>query len=212
MFRRYIQIVCIAVVTTLALTGCGLYGPPGAGAFGTVVIDAGHGAHDRGGRSIVGLNEKDLALDTALRLKRSLEWRGFRVVMTRTTDIFVPLDRRVAIATATPNSIFVSVHYNWSRGRAGHGVETYFCSPKSQRLAQNVQRQLTGAYKTSNRGVKRGCWIRVLRKNVRPAILVECGFVSNPSDNSVVQSASGRQRIADAIAKGIVAERQGRRP
>jgi N-acetylmuramoyl-L-alanine amidase len=193
------------------VASCESYGP-GAGAFTTVVVDPGHGGHDRGAKARFGLYEKDLALDTALRLRDCLQKRGFRVVMTRTTDVFIPLDRRVAISNATPGAIFVSVHYNWDRGRSGHGVETYTCSARSSRLAQNVERNLSSAYRTLDRGVKRGCWIRVLRKNLRPAILVECGFVSNSSDNSVAQTAQGRQAIAESIARGIAAERAGRNP
>lgn len=212
MLRRLHLSACLAVAAMLALAGCESYGPLGAGAFSTVVVDPGHGGHDFGGRAMFGRNEKDLALDTARRLKTNLERRGFRVIITRNADYFIPLDQRVAVSNGTSGSIFVSIHYNWDRGRAGHGVETYYCSPRSFRLASNVQRELAGAYRTSNRGVKRGCWIRVLRKNLRPAILVEGGFDSNSSDNSVLQSGSGRQRIAEAVARGIVAERQGRRP
>ncbi|MGH8046578.1 MAG: N-acetylmuramoyl-L-alanine amidase [Chthoniobacterales bacterium] len=189
-----------AALCMLACTGCGMLG---AGAFGTVVVDPGHGGWDRGGIARFGMNEKDLALDTARRLKSALQWRGYHVVTTRDNDTFIPLDTRVAISNRTFNSIFVSVHYNWDRGSSGHGVETYYCSPRSQRLASNVQRSLARAYPTSNRGVKRGCWIRVLRKNTRPAILVECGFDSNPTENAFLQTGSGRQRIADAIARGI---------
>jgi N-acetylmuramoyl-L-alanine amidase len=212
MLRRFLSIASFVAVAALALVSCENFGPLGAGSFGTVVIDPGHGGHDFGGRAVRGWNEKDLALDTALRLKRNLEQRGFRVVITRSTDVFIPLDQRVAISNRTYDSIFVSIHYNWDRGRSGHGVETYYCSPRSMRLAANVQSALSRAYSTSNRGVKRGCWIRVLRKNVRPAILVEGGFDSNPAENAVLQSPSGRQRIADAVARGIVAERRGQRP
>lgn len=207
---RSLLLAALLALAALGLTGCA--GTLGAGAFNTVVVDPGHGGHDYGGRSIRGADEKTLALDMAKRLKRSLEWKGYRVIITRSTDVFIPLDTRVAISNRTYNSIFVSVHVNWDRGRSGHGVETFYCSPRSARLAANVQRQLAGAYRTANRGVKNGCWIRVLRKNARPAILVETGFDSNPSDNAVLQSASGRQRIADAIAKGIANERAGRRP
>jgi len=202
---------CLALLVVFFAASCENYGP-GAGAFTTVVVDPGHGAHDQGGKSRFGLNEKDLALDTALRLRDCLQKRGFRVVMTRSTDVFIPLDQRVAISNSTPGAIFVSIHYNWDRGRSGHGVETYACSSRSFRLAQNVERELSCAYRTLDRGVKRGCWIRVLRKNLRPAILVECGFVSNSSDNSVAQSAQGRQAIAESIARGIAAERVGRNP
>jgi N-acetylmuramoyl-L-alanine amidase len=216
MFRASFPIFPRMLLALLALAlfvaGCESYGPIGAGAFTTVVIDPGHGAHDRGARARFGLYEKDLALDTALRLRDCLEKRGFRVVMTRTTDVFIPLDTRVAISNRTPGAIFVSVHYNWDRGRSGHGVETYACSARSFRLARNVERELSCAYRTIDRGVKRGCWIRVLRKNAKPAILVECGFVSNSSDNAVAQNPAGRQRIAEAIARGIAAERSGRNP
>jgi N-acetylmuramoyl-L-alanine amidase len=189
----------LAILCALACAGCGA----GIGTFGTVVVDAGHGGWDRGGISRAGMNEKDLALDTAKRLKSALQWRGYRVIMTRTNDNFIPLDTRVAIANRTFNAIFVSVHYNWDKGSSGHGVETFYCTPRSQRLAANVQKNLARAYPTLNRGVKRGCWIRVLRKNAKPAILVECGFVSNYSENAFLQKGSGRQRIADAIARGI---------
>ncbi len=210
MLCRFLLIACLASILASGLVGCA--GTLGAGSFGTVVIDAGHGAHDLGGRAINGANEKDLALDMSKRLKRALEWKGYRVIMTRSTDVFIPLDRRVNISNRAHNSIFVSVHVNWSRGGSGRGVETFYCSPRSYRLAANVQRQLAGAYRTPNRGVKRGCWIRVLRTNDRPAILVETGFNSNRADNAVLQSASGRQRIVDAIARGIMNERAGRRP
>lgn len=202
----------LGLLAVFGLAGCESYGPLGAGNFQTVVVDPGHGGHDNGGRSRAGRNEKDLALDTAIRLKKDLERRGFRVIITRNADYFITLDYRVNVSNRTSNCIFVSIHYNWDRGRAAHGVETFYCSPRSYRLAANVQRELGGAYRTANRGVKRGCWIRVLRKNVRPAILVEGGFVSNPSENALLQTADGRQKIAEAVARGIVAERNGRRP
>jgi N-acetylmuramoyl-L-alanine amidase len=197
-FRFSIPHFLLAALCALACAGCS-----GTGAFGTVVVDAGHGGWDKGGISRFGMNEKDLALDTAKRLKAALQWRGYSVIMTRTNDSFIPLDTRVEISNRTFNAIFVSVHYNWDKGSSGHGVETYYCSPRSQRLAASVQKNLARAYPTLYRGVKNGCWIRVLRKNLKPAILVECGFVSNYSENSILQKAAGRQRIADAIARGI---------
>jgi N-acetylmuramoyl-L-alanine amidase len=206
--------LCLLLLLSVLLggVGCENFGGAGAGQFHTVVVDPGHGGHDYGGRARFGINEKDLALDTALRLRSELEHRGFKVVMTRTTDVFIPLDGRVAVSNATPDSIFVSIHYNWDRYRAGHGVETYYCSPSSGRLAANVLHELAGAYRTVDRGVKNGCWIRVLRKNRRPAILVECGFDSNPAENAILQTSAGRQSIAEAIASGIQAERNGRNP
>ncbi|MDD5200672.1 MAG: N-acetylmuramoyl-L-alanine amidase [Terrimicrobiaceae bacterium] len=211
MLRRFTSTSSLVLLGMLALAGCETYGPVGVGEFSTIIVDPGHGGHDFGGRAMFGRNEKDLALDTAQRLKANLDRRGFRVIITRNADYFITLGQRVDVSNGTPGCIFVSIHYNWDRGRSGHGVETYYYMPRAVRLAANVDHALAAAYGTRDRGVKhRGFY--VLRKNRRPAILVECGFVSNRSDNAIAQSASGRQRIADAIALGIVAERKGQRP
>jgi len=205
-----LRLVVVGLVSALMLflsAGCEYSGSLGPGRFDTVVVDAGHGGHDSGARSVRGSNEKALALDTAKRLAAILRRRGFRVIETRKADYFVTLDRRVAISNGTRNSIFVSVHYNWTRRSSARGTETFFYSPQSQVLAMKVQRELTRAYSSPDRGVKRRGFY-VLRNNRRPAILVECGFVSNSADNSVAQSASGRQRIAESIARGITAARQ----
>lgn len=203
------------VFATLALltftTGCQVFGPSGTGNFDTVILDAGHGAHDRGARPLSGSYEKTVALDTTLRLKRALEWRGFKVILTRSNDTFIPLGNRVKISNSRRNAIFVSIHYNWAAYPSAQGIETYYYNSNSSRLAANIQSELLRAYKTKNRGVKRRGFY-VLRKNSRPAVLVECGFLSNPVDNSAAQNARTRQRIADSIAKGIANERRGKKP
>ncbi|MGA9579295.1 MAG: N-acetylmuramoyl-L-alanine amidase, partial [Terrimicrobiaceae bacterium] len=99
-------------VVICALAGCISPYKRGAGKFDTVIIDAGHGGHDRGGRAISGSPEKALALDTARRLAAILRRKGFRVIETRTHDVFVPLGSRVASSNSARNSIFVSIHYN----------------------------------------------------------------------------------------------------
>jgi len=197
----------------LLLTGCESTSPyqRGAGDFNTVVLDAGHGGHDRGARARSGKNEKDVALDTTRRLKPLLERQGFRVIMTRNSDYFVTLDRRVEISNRYRDAIFVSIHYNWARRRGASGTETFYHTPQSRRLAANIQREIARVYPAPNRGVKNARFY-VLRNNRRPAVLLELGFLSNDSDNRQVQQASVRQRQAEAIARGIAAERRGRRP
>lgn len=212
MFHRILPVAFVAAIAGIlagALVSCKTTRSLGAGPFSTVIVDAGHGGHNRGARAYRGQYEKDLTLDTANRLANILRKRGFRVIMTRSSDQFVSLDRRVNISNASRDSIFVSVHYNWVRYPSGRGTETFYYSERSRRLAANVQAELARSYNTPNRGVKRRGFY-VLRKNSRPAILVECGFISNPSDNAFIQTASGRQKIAEAIAQGIVNERQGR--
>ncbi len=201
--------VACALLSSCASTG-GSYGP-GAGSFDTVIVDAGHGAHDRGAKAYSGSPEKLLTLDTARRLAAILRRNGLHVIETRTSDYFVTLGGRVAISNRTSHSVFVSVHYNWSNRRAARGIEIYYYSLRSKRLAANILRETLRAYPTENRGIKnRGFY--VLRNNNRPAVLCELGFVSNPSDNANVQNAAVRQRLAERIAAGILAERAGRQP
>src|SRR5215467_4889095 len=98
----------------------------GTGAGTTIVIDAGHGGYDRGGIPGQRVSEKDMTLDVAQRLRNVLAASGYRVVMTRDSDVFVPLGTRVAIANSYRNAIFVCVHFNATQRRGASGIETYF--------------------------------------------------------------------------------------
>jgi N-acetylmuramoyl-L-alanine amidase len=199
----YISLLLVAAM----VAGCASPYRQGAGEFSTVIVDAGHGGFDRGGESLSGAPEKVLALDTAKRLAKILRSKGFRVIETRKRDVFVPLSTRTTIPNRTRDSIFVSIHYNWGRRRGARGVEIYYFSPRSWRLASNILRQATRAYPTESRGVKRNNF-HVLRENRRPAVLCELGFVSYPQDNRYVQNSVYRQRIAERVAEAIVIERQ----
>ena len=181
------------------------------GFFDTVVIDAGHGGHDPGARPVRGQHEKHLALDTSRQIASILRKSGLKVIETRTGDYFVPLDKRTAISNRTRNAVFVSIHYNWARRSKAAGVETFFCGARSSRLAANIQKEILRPYGAKDRGIKFR-QLYVLKNNKRPAVLVELGFLSNPSENNKVQSASMRQRLATAVARGILAERSGRTP
>ena len=199
--RHHFPRFCVSLLVVAVMVGCASPYRQGAGEFSTVIVDAGHGGFDRGGQSLSGAPEKALALDTAKRLAKILRSRGFRVIETRKRDVFVPL------STRTHDSIFVSIHYNWGRRRGARGVEIYYFSPRSWRLASNILRQATRAYRTESRGVKRNNF-HVLLENRRPAVLCELGFVSNPQDNRYVQNSACRQRIAERVAEAIVIERQ----
>ena len=210
--------IVLCAVAALLLSGCqssqSFRAPGGlrsAGHFDTVVIDAGHGGHDSGARAVSGSSEKHLALDTARRLSRALRASGLRVVETRNADYFVPLDKRVAVSNRSRNVVFVSIHYNWVKRSKASGIETFFYSQHSSRLAANIQREVLKASSALNRGVKRRGFY-VLKNNKRPAVLCELGFVSNPSENRRIQSAATRQRLAEAVARGILAEKAGRNP
>src|SRR4029077_15022566 len=103
-----------------------------------VVIDPGHGGFDRGGIPGQRVAEKTMTLDVAQRLKAVLTAYGYRVVMTRDSDVFVPLGTRVAIANSYRNAIFVCIHFNAARRRSASGIETYFYSSQSLPLASAI--------------------------------------------------------------------------
>src|SRR6266702_6559705 len=168
----------------------------------TVVIDAGHGGHDSGGIPGQKVPEKEMTLYVAQRLKSVLTANGYRVVMTRDSDVFVPLPTRVAIANSYSNAIFVCIHFNSAKRAGADGIETYFYSRDSLPLASAVHYYVAGGAPSPNRGVRRRGYY-VLRKANTPAVLVECGFLTNPTEAAYAQTVSYRQKLAEEIAAGI---------
>ena len=190
---RFILAAAMAGFTTLASFAFGQ---------GTIVIDAGHGGHDRGGVPYQRIGEKGMTLDVSLRLRRVLQAQGYRVIMTRTSDVFIPLGTRVAIANRYRGATFVSVHFNSSRRAGANGVETYYYRSDSAGLAASIHRNVVAGAPTENRGIRRRGFY-VLRRTAIPSVLVECGFLTNPQEGRLAQSASYRQQLAERIARGI---------
>jgi N-acetylmuramoyl-L-alanine amidase len=176
--------------------------PVSADSFRTVVIDAGHGGRDSGG-SYGKVYEKWLALDTAMRVEKKLKAKGFRTVMTRRSDRFISLGGRARIGNSHPNSIFVSIHYNFTWKRNVSGLETFYCSQRAKPLAQAVQQGMLDKVKSVDRGSKYARYY-VIRHARNPAILVEGGFVSNSRERGRTKEGWYREAIADGIVKGIV--------
>lgn len=171
-----------------------------------VVIDPGHGGHDRGGIPGQRIAEKTVALDTAKRLERVLRSTGrIRVVLTRRDDTFVSLTERTDIANAYrgENAVFVSIHYNAGAREGAFGIETYYYNGRAFRLAAAIHPRVIQAMASVDRGIwRRGYW--VLRRNSLPAVLVECGFLTNRLEGEKALNSSYRQRIAEAIAAGVL--------
>lgn len=117
--------------------------------FDVVVLDAGHGGHDEGATGPSGLREKDLVLDVTLRLKKRLERRGVKVILTRDGDRFIPLEERTSVANDARADLFVSIHANASRSRRPRGIETYFAaleaSDDDARAAAELENKAFGA-------------------------------------------------------------------
>lgn len=192
----------------------------------TVVVDAGHGGKD-GGAAVNGLREKDLTLDTALRIERHLRRRGFPVVMTRRDDRFVGLEDRAKVANKIPRALFVSIHYNTSPTAEGEGIETFYAERKVQfddsawsfsgmfrrrpdpppedqgaGFAHAVQANIVAALGAVDRGAKPRQFA-VVRLTRCAAVLVEGGFINNPAEGKKVAGAPYRERLAVAVAAGV---------
>jgi N-acetylmuramoyl-L-alanine amidase len=178
-----------------------------AASFSTVVIDAGHGGFDRGGIRSNIIPEKGVALDVARRLRSYLADAGFRTVMTRSSDTFVTLDRRVGTANAQRRAIFVSIHFNSARRKGANGIETFYGSSRAKRLASLIQRYAMKTTSGENRGIKRARFY-VLRRSRIPAVLIECGFLTNRQDARRASRPAWRDQLARQIARAIIQYRR----
>jgi N-acetylmuramoyl-L-alanine amidase len=176
--------------------------------FTTVVVDAGHGGKDSGAYRRSGPPEKMVALDVAQRLERKLRESQVKTVMTRNSDVFIPLNDRVAMENKQKNAVFVSIHFNDSRKRKTRGFETSYHSGASFDMANRIQQKLMTIPNSANGGVHTADF-RVLRLANCPAVLVECGYLSNRSEGSQARDWEYRELLADRIAEAIVEQRYG---
>jgi N-acetylmuramoyl-L-alanine amidase len=212
LLSRCLLLPLLALAAAFALPACTTVPTAstgaGAGSFSTVIIDAGHGGGDNGGRGN-GLREKDMTLDTAQRLRDELNRAGLKTVMTRDDDHFIELDDRVAFANryVGRSAVLVSVHYNETGRSSARGSETYFWHANSHGLAVRIERHLAASAGTSNNGVTRRR-LRLTRNPEIPCVLVECAYLTNPGDAQRVASASFRQSVARGIAAGIVEQHE----
>jgi N-acetylmuramoyl-L-alanine amidase len=201
---------------------------PNVGKVETVVLDPGHGGHDKGQVSRYGA-EKDFALDVARKLRPILQAKGFRVIMTREGDYFVPLEVRAKIANAARNSIFVSIHFNATNDDPNAtGFEIFSFTPRgapstsdgnvasnsfnmqpgssvdaqSMALSACVYHSLLGHLREFDRGIKRARFA-VLRLTKVPAVLIEGGFLTEGGESKLISNKDWRAKFAGAIGMGI---------
>ena len=172
-----------------------------------VVIDPGHGGPDSGAIGIGGLRETDVVLDVSKIVTNILNKKGVKVKMTRTNEIDLDLGPRVSMANNTKADIFVSIHANASVGKKRNinGLETFYYSGwKGRLLAEKIQKQIIKVSPGSpDRGVRRGSYFVIKQTNM-PAVLVEIGFVTGKLDGSRLSKDMHRERVAYAIARGIL--------
>jgi N-acetylmuramoyl-L-alanine amidase len=198
------------------------------GKIETVVLDAGHGGYDKGQMSRYGA-EKDFALDVARKLRPLLQAKGLRVIMTREGDYFVPLEVRAKIANSARNSIFVSIHFNATNDDPNAtGFEIFSFTPRgapstsdanvnarsfnaqpgssvdaqSMALSACIYHSVLGQLREYDRGIKRARFA-VLRLTKVPAVLIECGFLTERGESKLISNKDWRAKLAGAIGIGI---------
>ena len=208
-----------------------LFGPPPAFGNRVIVIDPGHGGANVGTHSVLdGRFEKEFTLDWAKRLAPLLETNGWKVFLTRTSDVTVSNLARVIFAEAHRADLFISLHFNsGAPDKKPSGLQTYCLTPvgmpstitrgwpdlwsqvypnnaydaQNLQLAVRVHRALLHASGLEDRGVCHSRFDTVLRGQNRPAILIEGGFMSNPREARLIENPEFRQKLAEAVANAL---------
>jgi len=189
-----------------------------------VVVDAGHGGHD-GGAVANGIVEKTLSLQLARLLQEQLGEAGVRVLMTRSTDRFLELEERCQMAAEARAAAFVSLHLNTSSAPEVSGIETYYSSQTApffgqlrgepgkaqaaETLARMVQLRAVAAVGAEDRGIK-DSQILVVKRSPCPAVLVECGFLTNKAEAERLSRKSHQKLLVQGIREGVVEFLKGR--
>jgi N-acetylmuramoyl-L-alanine amidase len=178
-----------------------------------IVLDPGHGGKDTGALSKKNAyEEKKLTLNTVNMIKNYLAQMGYEVILTRSKDAFVSLEDRAEIANKTKAFIFVSVHYNYCPNESAEGIEIFYYKDdknpftkrliESRKLGETILSDIVKHACATSRGVKKANFA-VIRETKMPAILIEGGFLSNPTERKKILDAHYQKYLAYGIASGI---------
>jgi N-acetylmuramoyl-L-alanine amidase len=167
-----------------------------------IVIDPGHGGKDNGTTGYNGTLEKRITLQTAINLYHKLKEAGADVVLTRTQDRFISLPFRTNTADIQNADAFISIHYDSIKDPGVRGLSTFFYHPWQRKLAVNIHSALIDQTNMEDRGARFGDYY-VIRENNRNAVLIELGFLSNPSEELLVTSNQYQDSAATGIYEGL---------
>lgn len=170
----------------------------------TIVIDAGHGGKDPGAVGVGPQNEKTVNLRVSRALAARLRSLGATIISSRTTDRFLSLDARADLAERSRADLFISIHSDAARRSSASGATVYIARgarPESRQAATAIGRALE-RNGVQCRGV-REAGFRVLVGHTRPAVLVECGFLTNPAEARRLAQPGYQGLLATAIAEGV---------
>ncbi|HLS09445.1 N-acetylmuramoyl-L-alanine amidase, partial [Lentibacillus sp.] len=170
----------------------------------TIVLDPGHGGKDPGAIGLRGTLEKSHTMNTVYSVAEGLRNAGATVILTRSNDTYVSLEDRVSLSHDYATDAFISLHYNAFPLEAVNGFSTYYYTNGNDRsLAATIQSGLEQNMALNSRGLMQEGY-HVLRENSDLAVLVELGFITNPYDLSVIQTAEHQRNVADGIVEGVM--------
>ena len=186
----------------------------------TVIVDAGHGGVDGGAVGVTGSVEKDINLSVALRMSDILKLCGVNCIMTREDDVILEregidgsvkgkdIKSRVAVANENPDALFVSVHMNSYPIEKYSGFQTFYSKnhPESRLLAESIQSSVRSCLQPDNdREIKAASSAIYLLHNAHsPAVLAECGFLSNIAEEELLRDTAYQSAVAATICAGIM--------
>ncbi len=192
----------------------------------TVIVDPGHGGNDEGTKWY-GVAEREMTLDLGYRVERLLKTAGFPTLMTRRENVYVSLEDRVRMANRIDDALFLSLHFNSDSTGASTGIETFYARRKAppelewtwigffnrpepvgesdtgEVLAGAVHAALANRTEARNRGIHPSNFY-VVHHTKHPAVLVECGFLSNTFEMTLLRQENYRERIAEGIVEGVM--------
>ncbi|TYS66195.1 SH3 domain-containing protein [Bacillus infantis] len=168
----------------------------------TIVLDPGHGGRDNGTTGARGTQEKTVTIQTAQLLYSKLKAAGANVILTRSTDTYIPLSSRVGSASYHNADAFISLHYDSINDKSVRGMTVYYYHGFQKPLAESVHSSLAAQTKLKDRGVRAGDYF-VIRENNKNAILLELGYLSNPAEEMLVTSPQYQEAAAAGIYQGL---------
>ncbi|MCR2044025.1 N-acetylmuramoyl-L-alanine amidase [Anaerosalibacter massiliensis] len=183
--------------------------------FGTgniIIVDPGHGGKDSGTIGINNSFEKNINLDISKKLSKRLKLMGYKVILTRNTDEYVDNNQRANLANRKKAKVFISIHCNSVENNSNaNGVQVlYYPSeknnndvPGNELLAQTILDEVLKSTKANNKGIVERKDLIVLNQTNMPAMIVECGFLSNEDEANLLEANKYQNKIVDGIINGL---------
>ena len=225
--KQFLFIVCALSVSILLVFGVDIVYTKATlqseqNAVPVIIIDAGHGGEDGGTQSSTGILEKDINLSISLKLEALFNSLGFKTIMVRTSDEMIydgscktirekkasDIHNRMNLMLSYPNSIFLSIHQNHFSESKYRGAQVFYSknNPESEIIAESIQKSIVEKLQNENERMIKpsGTEIYLLYHAKTPAVMVECGFLSNGGEAQLLNDESYQKKMAVAVADGVI--------